>query len=35
MNLYQNNSKLKVRLSYYATNKCEPEELFLTIDPTS
>jgi len=34
---YQNHSKqvMKVRLSYYGTNKCELTELFLTIYRTS
>jgi len=35
--MYQNQSKqvMKVRLPYYGTNKCEPTELFLTINWTS
>jgi hypothetical protein len=37
MTLYQNQSKqvMKVKLPYYGTNKCEPKELFLTINRTS
>ena len=34
--MYQNQLKqvMEVRLPYYGTNKCEPTELFLTINRT-
>jgi len=37
MIMYQNQSKqvMKARLPYYGNNKCEPTELFLTINRTT